>query len=140
MTSKEALERLLLLARPCAYEVREHRNSYCDMLEKVVQQDLDRLEQLEKIFGDRHICEIKARFNEIECDADKCDNCPLAIGDDMCLKIIFEQKWEVQKENQELREIIKANFFYHEHSEEIGYRSVPIPKYQEKIKEVLVND
>ena len=48
MTSKEALKRLLLLARPCAYEVREHRNSYCDMLEKVVQQDLNRLEQLEK--------------------------------------------------------------------------------------------
>lgn len=43
---------------------------------------------------------------------------------------------ELEKENQELREIIKANFFYHEYSEEIGYR-VPIPKYQEKIKEVL---
>lgn len=48
MTSKEALERLLIIARPCAYEVREHRNSYCTMLENVIQQDLDRLGQLEK--------------------------------------------------------------------------------------------
>lgn len=48
MTSKEALERLLMLARPCAYEVREHRNSYCDMLENAITQDLERLEQLEK--------------------------------------------------------------------------------------------
>ena len=48
MNSKEALERILMLARPCAYEVREHRNNYCDMLENAIKQDLDRLEQLEK--------------------------------------------------------------------------------------------
>ena len=47
MTSKEALNRLMILARPCAYEVREHKNSYCDMLENVIEQDLDRLEELE---------------------------------------------------------------------------------------------
>ena len=47
MTSKEALERILMLARPCDYEVREHRNNYCDMLENVIKKDLDRLEQLE---------------------------------------------------------------------------------------------
>ena len=41
--------------------------------------------------------------------------------------------------NQELKEIIKANFFYHKNSEEIGYRK-PMPKYQDKIKEVLEND
>lgn len=39
-------------------------------------------------------------------------------------------------ENQELKEIIKANFFYHKNSEEIGYRKT-MPKYQDKIKEVL---
>lgn len=49
MTSKEALERLLVLARACDYEVREHRNSYCDMLEKAIQKDLERLEKLEKV-------------------------------------------------------------------------------------------
>ena len=38
--------------------------------------------------------------------------------------------------NQELKEIIKENFFYHKNSEEIGYRK-PMPKYQDKIKEVL---
>lgn len=48
MTSREALERILMLARPCDYEVREHRNNYCDMLENVINQDLDRLEKLEK--------------------------------------------------------------------------------------------
>ena len=46
---------------------------------------------------------------------------------------------EVHKENQELKKIIKANFFYHKNSEEIGYRK-PMPKYQDKIKEVLNNE
>ena len=49
MKSKEALERLLFLARACDYEVREHRHSYCDILEKVIEKDLDRLDKLEKI-------------------------------------------------------------------------------------------
>lgn len=47
MTPKEALDRLLMLARPCYYEVREHRKIYCDMLENTINQALDRLEQLE---------------------------------------------------------------------------------------------
>lgn len=49
MSSKEALERILMLARPCDYEVREHRNNYCDMLENVIKKDLDRLEEYRKI-------------------------------------------------------------------------------------------
>ena len=73
-------------------------NDYCNE----ISQALDRLEKLEKIFSDSHICEIKARFKEIECSADKCDNCPLGIGDGICLKKTFERKWELQKENQEL--------------------------------------
>lgn len=48
MTSKKALEMLLSLSRPCDYEVKEHRKIYCDMLEKVIKKDLDRLEKLEK--------------------------------------------------------------------------------------------
>lgn len=49
MRSKEALERLLMLARPCDYEVREHRNNYCDMLENAIKKDLDQLEEYRKI-------------------------------------------------------------------------------------------
>ena len=49
MRSKEALERLLMLARPCDYEVREHRNNYCDMLENVIKKDLYQLEEYRKI-------------------------------------------------------------------------------------------
>ena len=48
MSSKEALERILMLARPCDYEVREHRNNYCDMLENVIKKDLDQLEEYRK--------------------------------------------------------------------------------------------
>lgn len=69
-----------------------------------IKQGLERLEQLEKIFSDSHICEIKARFNEIECTFQKCDSCPLCIGDGICLKNTFEKKWELQKENQKLKE------------------------------------
>ena len=49
MSSKEALERILMLARPRDYEVREHRNNYCDMLENVIKKDLDRLEEYRKL-------------------------------------------------------------------------------------------
>ena len=49
MESKEALERLLMLARPCDYEVRKHRNNYCDMLENIIKKDLDQLEEYRKI-------------------------------------------------------------------------------------------
>lgn len=65
MTSKEALGRLLMLARPCAYEVREHRNSYCDMLENVIKQDLDRLEQLEKELKDGTLSDGYHTFNDL---------------------------------------------------------------------------
>ena len=41
--------------------------------------------------------------------------------------------------NKELKEIIKTNFFYHKNSKEIGYRK-PMPKYQDKIKEVLEDE
>ena len=49
MSSKEALERILMLARPCDYEVREHRNNYCDMLENVIKKDLNQLKEYRKI-------------------------------------------------------------------------------------------
>lgn len=65
---------------------------------------LDRSENLEKIFSDSHICEIQERFKEIECSADKCENCPLGFESGVCLKNTFEKKLELQKENKELKE------------------------------------
>lgn len=86
MNSKEALERMLMLARPCAYEVREHRNSYCDMLENAIKQDLDRLEQLEK--ENKELIRTK--------------NVILLNAKNYVLK-----NTELEKENQELKEVIK---------------------------------
>ena len=108
MTSKEALNFIIKTFNKLAQKPQDIGLffNFCEAHEKV-KQDLDRLEQLEKIFGDKHICEIKARFNEIECDADKCDNCPLAIGDDLCFKIIFEDKWKFQEERNELKQTLQ---------------------------------
>ena len=64
---------------------------------------MNKLEELENIFADSHICEIQAKFNKIECSAEKCDNCPLGIGDGVCLKNTFELKWKLQKEIQSLK-------------------------------------
>lgn len=103
MTPKEALRRISGFISFCCYEYfdKELEKDWKKDIDAITQ-ELDRLESLEKIFSDSHTCEIKARFNEIECSADKCDNCPLSIGDDICLKKTFEKKWELQKENQEL--------------------------------------
>lgn len=86
MNSKEALERILMLARPCAYEVREHRNNYCDMLENAIKQDLDRLEQLEK-------------ENQ---ELIRTQNVILLNSKDCILK-----NMELEEENQELKEAVK---------------------------------
>lgn len=92
----EALEKLYeereyLLGEKVNHKTKNWHNDikHYDNINKcllTIKQDLDRLEKLEKIFSDSHICEIKERFNEIECSADKCDNCPLGIGDGICLK------------------------------------------------------
>lgn len=123
MTSKEAFNELKR-----EISVRGNLSTFQKRCFDIIQQDLDRLEQLEKIFGDKHICEIKARFNEIECDADKCDNCPLAIGDDLCFKIIFEDKWKLQEENEELREkqTPKKVFFLNYGGYKIGNWKCPV--------------
>ena len=54
--SLEALDRLY-----DGYQYGMAGRSFYDL----IKQDLERLEQLKKIFGDSHICEIQARFNEI---------------------------------------------------------------------------
>lgn len=88
----------------------------------VIEKNLERLEQLE---------EENETLNKA-LDIAKADYTTTRINlDNASVRIK-----DLEKENQELKEIIKANFFYHEYSEEIGYRK-PMPKYQDKIKEVL---
>lgn len=103
MKSLEALDNLVHCKSITKCKECRHKN-ICTMERdyNTIKKDLERLNKLNKIFSDSHICEIKARFNEIECTTDKCDACPLSIGDDICLKIMFENKWKLQKENQEL--------------------------------------
>lgn len=75
---------------------------------QLILKDLEYLDSLKKFFSDSHICEIKARFNEIECSSDKCDNCPLGFESGICLKNTFKKKWELQKENQDLKVFVDA--------------------------------
>lgn len=103
MTSKEALERLLMLARPCAYEVREHRNSYCDMLENTIKQDLERLEVLEKKNQElyekvNHLKNVKNRWRR---------NCKFLEKENEKLK----QALDILKEKPEIL-MIRAESFY----------------------------
>ena len=117
MNSKESLERIKdivkgavdVIADPFTYSESAKIINLCE----TIKQDLDRLEKLEKIFSDSHICEIKARFNEIECCAEKCENCPLGFSSGVCLKNTFEKKWELQLENEKFKktiEILKDKF------------------------------
>ena len=98
MTSKEALENLTY----CVNGIGSKEKYY-----NIIKQDLERLEKLNNIFSDSHICEIKAKFNEIECNADKCKNCPLGVGDGICLNNIFEHKWKLEEENAKLKQAIE---------------------------------
>jgi len=61
--------------------------------------------KLNKIFGDAHICEIQKEFSNYEplCENSECEKCPLGVGDAVCLKHVFETKWKVQAEYQELK-------------------------------------
>lgn len=147
MTSKEALRTIgntktnhIKSEKICQpkvlYLVKEERKKEIE----TIKQELERLEALEKIFSDSHICEIQAKFNKIECSSEKCDNCPLGIGDGVCLKNTFELKWKLQKEipslkkeNQELKEWNKK---YLSELERWGYPETPIhiSKYK-KLKE-----
>lgn len=104
MTSKEKLksmyERLILLG------ALNHSNEIEKSYEQV-NKDLDRLEKLNNIFGDSHICEIETRFNEIKCSSEECENCPLGIGDSICLKAIFEIKWKLGQRVYKLEKFVK---------------------------------
>ena len=102
MTSKEALEQIMekyIFYVPARSEGKEHLINCLNIVAK----DLERLEKLNNIFSDSHICEIKAKFNDIECNADKCKTCSLGVGDGICLKNTFEHKWKLEEENKTLR-------------------------------------
>ena len=102
MTSKEALEQIMekyMFYVPARSEGKENLINCLNIVAK----DLERLEKLNNIFSDSHICEIKAKFNDIECNADKCKTCSLGVGDGICLKNTFEHKWKLEEENKTLR-------------------------------------
>lgn len=104
MTSKEALEHLTSKVFTGGNSILETEANVC---EEIILKDLERLETLENIFSDSHICEIKARFNEIECSTEKCNNCPLGFESGVCLKNAFETKWKLQQENEKLKKVIE---------------------------------
>ena len=97
-----------------------------------VLKDQGRLERLEKIFSDSHICEMQARFNEIKCSADKCENCPLGFESGVCLKNTFEHKWKLQEENQELK---KKNRQLLNDSSTLAVKIIKLEKVLEIIKD-----
>ena len=112
---KDSLEALMKLVKSscpnktscdkCDFE--KACNSFAKGWIDTIKQDLERLEKLNNIFSDSHICEIKAKFNEIECNADKCKTCPLGVGDGICLNNIFEHKWKLEEENAKLKQAIE---------------------------------
>lgn len=113
MTSKEIIKQIIVkleddLQHYTMVDIDKVKAKYIELeIEdyKQVLQDLERLETLEKIFSDSHICEIQARFNEIECSTEKCNNCPLGFESGVCLKNTFETKWKLQQENEKLKKI-----------------------------------
>ena len=138
--SLEALERIeeeLYLTLP---------KNIRDTLIQTIKQDLERLETLEKenqeLIVNKNVAQAVALNQKREIDELK-DQISYLKEDSKEWQSAYE--WSQSKnsilklENQELKEIIKANFFYHKNSEEIGYRKT-MPKYQDKIKEVLEND
>ena len=148
MTSKEALDELLLMINREKH-INSEWNKKINDLKQIIKQDLERKEQLE--IADRNnqnlvktnvdlvnknlelqkeIAELKDQVAYFKEEFEGWQSaCEWAEAKNSILKL----------KNQELKEIIKANFFYHKNSEEIGYRK-PMPKYQDKIKEVLEDE
>lgn len=68
----------------------------------------EKYNKLLEVFEDPHISEIEHAFAKYAplCSEARCEECPLAIGES-CIKIAFEQKWELQDLCQKQREILK---------------------------------
>ena len=76
-------------------------------------------DKLNETFGDAHICEIQKEFSKYNslCEESKCDECPLGVGDGICLKHTFEKKWELTSkpkkylkwEDLEINKSVKVN-------------------------------
>lgn len=68
--------------------------------------------EINKTFNDSHICEIKKEFAKYIplCEESKCDECPLGVGDGVCLKNVFEKKWESQIKTQKQEKVQKVIF------------------------------
>ena len=124
--SLEALESLIFLCKNIQNGTNMIFNT-TEILNKLntIKQEIERLQQLQK-----EIAELKDQVDYFKEEFEGWQSaCEWAEAKNAILKL----------ENKELKEIIKENFFYHKNSEEIGYRK-PMPKYQDKIKEVLEDE
>ena len=67
----------------------------------------EKYNKLLEVFEDSHISEIEHAFAKYAplCSEARCEECPLAIGES-CIKIVFEQKWELQDLYQKQKKIL----------------------------------
>lgn len=143
--SLEALDELSLMINREKH-INSEWNKKINDLKQPIKQDLERLQQLEKenqeLIVNKNVAQAIALNQKREIDELK-DQISYLKEDGEEWQSAYEwsqaQNSILKLKNQELKEIIKANFFYHKNSEEIGYRK-PMPKYQDKIKEVLENE
>lgn len=78
---------------------RETREYLEEVFEKDNENNLNMYFEINEVFGDSHICEIKKEFARYDksCEEGKCDFCALNVGDGICLRKVFERKWELEE-------------------------------------------
>lgn len=78
---------------------RETREYLEEVFEKDNENNLNMYFEINEVFGDSHICEIKKEFTRYDksCEEGKCDFCALNVGDGICLRKVFERKWELEE-------------------------------------------
>ena len=167
--SLEALDELSLMINREKH-INSEWNKKINDLKQIIKQDLERKEQLEIADrNNQNLVKTNVDLVNKNLELQK-ENQELIVNKNVAQAVALNQKREIDElkdkiaylqeefegwqsacewaeaknailklENKELKEIIKENFFYHKNSEEIGYRK-PMPKYQDKIKEVLEND
>lgn len=107
MNEFEALKRLRQETCPATYMPDFNKEECLEVIEKALLElkiKADKYDKINKVFNDSHTCEIKKELAKYEplCEETKCDECALGIGDGICLKAMYEIKWEIQKEKQKL--------------------------------------
>lgn len=110
MNEFEALKRLRQETCPATYNPDFDKEECLEVIEKALLEykiKADKYDKINQVFNDSHICEIKKELAKYEplCEETKCDECSLGIGDGICLKAMYEIKWEIQKEKQKLEKV-----------------------------------